>query len=91
MGLLIVAIGTLLGIASVIAALIIKPLINLNSNITKLNTSVNGLNNSVNTINTRLAKHGEEIDELQRESLQHDAELKIHDEKIKTLEKRRMR
>lgn len=89
MGLLIAAIATLLGIASTIAVLIIKPLINLNNNITKLNASVNGLNDSVNTINTRLAKHGEEIDELQKESLQHDVELKIHDEKIRTLEKRR--
>lgn len=75
MGLLIGAIVTLLGIASIITAIIVKPIINLNKSITKLDLTVSHLSeNSVN-LKSRVDKHGEQIDNLEITVAQHEVKL----------------
>ena len=64
MGLLIAAILALLGGAGVIVAIIIKPVINLNSNIVALRKDISALNDVVNRNEKRIEKHGNEIDEI---------------------------
>lgn len=76
MGLLIASIGTLLGIASIIVAIIIKPIINLNKSITKLNDSIDRLNDDNASLAERVTKHGQEIDENTKKLIVHDQEIK---------------
>ncbi|MBQ6447099.1 MAG: hypothetical protein IJJ10_06505 [Bacillus sp. (in: Bacteria)] len=75
MGLLIVSIGTLLAIASIIVAIIIKPIINLNKSITKLNDSIDRLNDDNASLAERVTKHGQEIDENTKKLIVHDQEI----------------
>lgn len=83
MGLLIGAIATLLGIASVIATLIVKPIINLNKSITKLNDSIDRLNEDQGSLRDRVSKHGKEIDANREKLIAHDKEIEHIKEKIK--------
>lgn len=64
MGYLITAILALLGGAGVVVAIIIKPLINLNSNIVGLRKDISALSDIVNRNERRIEKHGNEIDEV---------------------------
>lgn len=75
MGLLIGAIATLLGIASIIVAIIIKPIIALNKSIQKLNDSIDKLNGDNELLGQRVTKHGQEIDELHDKVISHDHEI----------------
>ncbi len=75
MGLLIGASAVLLGIATGIATLIIKPIINLNRNIADLNSSVKSLSKSVDTIDVRLAKHGQEIDAIKDDLREYEGRI----------------
>lgn len=79
LGLLIGSIGTLLTIASVIVAIIVRPIINLNKSITKLNDSIDRLNDDSVTLRDRVTQHGKEIDENREK-------LIVHEQKIKHLE-----
>lgn len=83
MGLLITSIATLLGIASVIVAIMIKPIINLNKSIQKLNDSIDALNGDNNTLKERVTKHGKEIDENREKLIAHDHEIAHLKEKLK--------
>lgn len=83
MGLLIGAIVVLLGIAGVIATLIVKPIINLNNSITKLNASIDQLNGANETLNERVTKHGKEIDALRLNDIKQEKEIEHLKEKIK--------
>lgn len=83
MGLLIGAIVTLLGIASAIVALIVKPLINLNKSITKLNASIDQLNGQSATLNQRVTRHGIELDDCKSKLIIHDQEIQHLKEKVK--------
>lgn len=83
MGLLIGAIGTLLGIASVIVAIIIRPIISLNKSIQKLNDSIDQLNGDNKTLGERVTKHGKEIDAVKVEVINHSHEIAHLKEKIK--------
>lgn len=83
MGLLIGAIGTLLAIASVIVAIIIRPIISLNKSIQKLNDSIDQLNGDNATLKERVTKHGKEIDENRMKLKDHDHEIAHLKEKIK--------
>ena len=82
MGLLIASIGTLLGIASVIVAIIIKPIINLNKSITKLNDSIDRLNDDNEMLAEIVTKHGQEIDENTKQLIVHDQEIKHIKERL---------
>lgn len=83
MGLLIGCIATLLGIASIIVAIIIRPVISLNKSIQKLNDSIDQLNGDNKTLGERVTKHGQEIDEVRTEVLHHTHEIQHLKEKLK--------
>lgn len=83
MGLLIGCIATLLGIASAIGTIIIKPIINLNKSITKLNDSIDRLNGENDTLRERVTKHGKEIDDNREHLIHHDHEIASLKEKQK--------
>ena len=83
MGLLIGCVATLIGIATGIVALIIKPIINLNRSITKLNDSIDQLNGKNATLEQRVSQHGKEIDEVRDRTLTNEHEIKYLKEKIK--------
>ena len=83
MGLLIGAIATLLGIASIIGAIIIKPIISLNKSIQKLNDSIDQLNGDNKLLGERVTKHGKEIDDLRFKVNDHSHEITHLKEAIK--------
>ena len=62
MGLLIFALIALLGFAATITGLIIRPILNLNKNITKLDLSITNLNKTANVMENRLNKQQEDIE-----------------------------
>ena len=61
-------------------AVVVKPIINLNSNITALTASVNQLKEILSELKERVTTHGHEIDEIKTELADHEA-------RIRTLEK----
>ena len=83
MGLLIGCIGTLLAIASVIVAIIVRPIISLNKSITKLNDSIDILNRDSSNLEERVTKHGKEIDEVRERTLTNEHEIAHLKEKLK--------
>ena len=83
MGLLIGSIASLLAIASIIVAIIIKPIINLNKSITKLNDSIDVLNRDSKNLVERVNKHGKEIDTNREHLIAHDHEIAHLKEKLK--------
>ena len=83
MGLLIGAFASLCGIASVIVAIIIVPVIKLNKTIQKLNDSIDALNGKNKTLEERVTKHGKEIDGLHDKVIDHEHEIKHLKEKVK--------
>lgn len=74
MGFLITALVVLLGAASVITALIVKPLLNLNKNITALNYTITDMS-------SRLKKNDEEIIDLQKGFNQHETRITVLERK----------
>lgn len=56
-------------------AVVIRPLIALNSNITALTLSVNQLKEVLNELKTRVSDHGKEIDDIQVKIADHDARI----------------
>lgn len=72
----------LIGALGFIAALavVIRPLINLNQNITALTLSVTQLKEVLDELKERVTNHGHEIDEMKVELVDHEA-------RIRTLEK----
>lgn len=68
-----------LGLIGLLAG-VVKPLINLNQNITTLTMSVNQLKDVLSELKERVTNHGREIDEMREELADHEA-------RIRTLEK----
>lgn len=68
-----------LGLIGLLAG-VVKPLINLNQNITALTMSVNQLKDILSELKERVTTHGREIDEMREELADHEA-------RIRTLEK----
>lgn len=89
MGMLIAAIVTLLGIASVIVAIIIKPIINLNRTIAKLDTTIEGIQRDSGTLKARVDKHGLELDDVRLSVTKHEETLKSHTSDIEMLKMRK--
>ena len=56
-------------------AVVIRPLIALNSNITALTLSVNQLKEVLDELKTRVSDHGKEIDDIQVKVADHDARI----------------
>lgn len=69
----------LIGLLGFIAALavIVRPLINLNSSITALTVSVNQLKDILEELKGRVTKHGDEIDILQKDVANHEARISV--------------
>ena len=74
MGFLIAALVVLLGAASVITTLIVKPLLNLNKNITTLNYTITDMS-------SKKKKNDEEIVELQKGFNQHETRITVLEHK----------
>ena len=85
MGMLIACIATLLGIASILIAIIIKPIINLNKTITKLDATIEGLQKEDANLKTRIDKHGNQIDDLNVKVVSHEVILNNHAQELTTL------
>lgn len=60
-----------------IGALIValKPILDLNTNITELKTSIDNFKESVDKLDNRITKHGEEIDKLKETVATHEVRL----------------
>jgi uncharacterized coiled-coil DUF342 family protein len=61
-----------------IAALLValKPILDLNTNITELKISIDQFRNSVNKLDSRITEHGKEIDKIKEQVVDHEARLK---------------
>lgn len=70
-----ILIGALGFIAAI--AVVIKPLITLNSNITALTLSVNQLKEILNELKGRVTDHGKEIDSMKEQLVDHEARIKV--------------
>ena len=56
---------------------VVKPLFDLNRNITILTTSVNQLKDVLDELKTRVNNHGKEIDNINIELADHEARIKV--------------
>ena len=61
-----------------IAALLValKPILDLNTNITELKISIDQFRDSVNKLDSRITEHGKEIDKIKEQVVDHEARLK---------------
>ena len=61
----------------VIGALIValKPILDLNTNITELKASIDSFKQSVDKLDSRITKHGEEIDKLKETVAEHGVRI----------------
>lgn len=57
-------------------AVVVRPLISLNQNITSLTMSVNQLKDILTELKERVTTHGREIDEIKEKLVDHEARLK---------------
>ena len=53
----------------------IKPILDLNTNITELKVSIDQFRDSVNKLDSRITKHGEEIDKLKETVAEHGVRI----------------
>ena len=58
-------------------AVVIRPIINLNSSITALTGSVDSLKEMISKLEGRIDSHGKEIDGIQIELADHEARIKV--------------
>lgn len=70
-----ILIGALGFIAAI--AVVIKPLITLNNNITALTLSVNQLKEILDELKGRVSDHGHEIDDIKETIVDHEARIKV--------------
>lgn len=70
-----ILIGALGFVAAI--AVVIKPLITLNNNITALTLSVNQLKEILNELKARVGDHGKEIDSMKEQLVDHEARIKV--------------
>ena len=62
-------------------AVVVKPIINLNTNITTLTASVNALKEVIDKLETRVTAHGDEIDDMNKTLSNHEARIGILEQK----------
>ena len=58
-------------------AVVVRPIISLNTNITALTASVNQLKEILSDLKERVTNHGREIDDIKDELADHEARLKL--------------
>lgn len=68
----------IIAVLGVIGALIVvlKPIFDLNTNITELKVSIDAFKESVDKLDSRITEHGKEIDRLKEQVVDHEARLK---------------
>ena len=54
---------------------VLKPILNLNTNITELKVSIDAFKETVNKLDERITKHGEEIDRMKETLVNHEARI----------------
>lgn len=54
----------------------IKPILDLNTNITELKVSIDQFRDSVNKLDSRITEHGKEIDKIKEQVVDHEARIK---------------
>lgn len=66
-----------------VAALIValKPILDLNTNITELKVSIDAFKSSVDRLDKRITDHAKELDSLKTQVVDHEARLKILEKK----------
>jgi len=55
---------------------VLKPILNLNTNITELKMSIDAFKETVSKLDDRITKHGEEIDDMKAQLVDHEARIK---------------
>lgn len=75
MGLFIAALVVILGLATAVTTLIVKPILKLNTSINNLNNSVSTLNKSVGDAEKKIEKNSQDIDELSKTVFMHEGKL----------------
>ena len=67
----------IIAVLSVIGALIVvlKPIFDLNTNITELKVSIDAFKESVDKLDNRITEHGKEIDRLKESVANHEARI----------------
>ena len=55
---------------------ILKPIINLNTNITELKMSIDQFKESINKLDSRITEHGRDIDKMRESLADHEARIK---------------
>ena len=54
---------------------VLKPILNLNTNITELKMSIDAFKETVAKLDDRITKHGEEIDDMKAQLVNHEARI----------------
>lgn len=69
--------GTIMAALGFIGALLVvlKPILNLNTNITELKMSIDAFKETVSKLDDRITKHGEEIDRMKETLVNHEARI----------------
>ena len=65
----------LLGFAGALLV-VLKPILNLNANITELKVSIDAFKESVDKLDSRITEHGKELDKLREQVVDHEARLR---------------
>lgn len=70
--------GMIVALLAFVGALIVvlKPIFDLNTNITELKVSIDNFKGSVDKLDGRITEHGKEIDKLKEQVVDHEARLK---------------
>ena len=55
---------------------VLKPIFDLNTNITELKVSIDNFKDSVDKLDGRITEHGKEIDKLKEQVVDHEARIK---------------
>jgi peptidoglycan hydrolase CwlO-like protein len=68
----------IIAVLGLIGALIVvlKPIFDLNANITELKVSIDAFKESVDKLDSRITEHGKEIDKLKEQVVNHEARIK---------------
>lgn len=68
----------IVAVLGVIGALIVvlKPIFDLNTNITELKLSIDQFRDTVNKLDSRITEHGKEIDRIKEQVVDHEARIK---------------
>lgn len=68
----------ILALLGFIGALIVvlKPFLDLNTNITELKVSIDAFKSSVDKLDSRITEHGKEIDKIKEQVVDHEARIK---------------